>query len=117
MSIVVHNCASKVKDRFTKLGKAWTYLKEEAEEAVEWTEPPVAMTEVPLMRFYGLENPQTTRTYVKTLEAHLDRFEQVPFEGTALVDLLIDTNLLKASRAAFDELYGRYLVPLAATKV
>ena len=62
LGIIVHNCASRVQDRFTKLGKAWTSLKK---EAVEWTEPPAAMIEAPLMQFYDLEHPQATRTHVE----------------------------------------------------
>ena len=114
LGIIVHNCASKVKDRFTKLGKAWTYLKE---EAVEWTEPPAAMTEIPLKRFFGLEHPQTTKTYVETLKAHLDRFEQVPLEGTALKKLLTSSYLLAVPRATFDELYDGCPVSPAAARV
>ena len=114
LGIIVHNCASKVKDRFTKLGKAWTYLKE---EAVEWKEPPAAMTEIPLKQFIGLEHPQTTKSYVETLKAHLDRFEQVPLEGAALRKLVVDTYLLEVSRATFDELYNGCPVPPVAARV
>ncbi len=114
LRIVVHNCASKVKGRFTKLGKAWTYLKR---EAVEWAEPPATIIEAPLMQFYDLEHPQTTRTYVETLKAHLDCFEQVPLEGIALVKLVLDTYSLEAPKAVFSELYGENPVPPAAAKV
>ena len=117
ISIIVNDCAPKVKDRLTKLVQAWTGLKI---EGMKWIEPAATTKERPLIRFYEPNPPPANTTYVKTLTAHLDRLQQlqqVPSEDVDVQAAVTKTALLNASGAAFMELYGKNNIGPAAAKL
>ena len=107
INMIINDCASKVKDRLTKLVQAWTSLKI---EGMRWIEPAATTKELPLMRFYEPNPPPANTTYVETLTAHLNRLQQlqqVPSKDMKMRGVLTKTALLDASGATFMELYGK----------
>ena len=117
ISIIVNDCASKVKDRLTKLVEAWTSLKI---EGIKWIEPAATTKELLLIWFYQPNPPPANATYVETLTTHLDwlqQLQQIPFEDMNIQGVVTKTALLDASGAAFMELYGKNNIGPAAAKL
>ena len=80
-------------------------------------EPSAATKELPLVLFYEPDPLPANTTYVETLKAHLDYFEQGPFKDMDMQGIVTKAALLDASGATFKELYGNKNIRPAAAKL